>query len=61
MPCAERITIEHVGHSFMVHSGKDYKRVKVTLQMVDHKFGEFVATRKRPPPPKDKKGKQKKR
>ena len=49
MPRAERITMQHVGHSFMVHNGKAYKQVKCTTQMVDHKFGEFVLTRNKPP------------
>ena len=52
MPRAEAITDEHIGSTFLVHSGKDYKRVKVTPQMVMHKFGEFVQTRKRRPQPK---------
>ena len=49
MPRAEPITMEHIGSSYLVHSGRDYKRVKVTAQMVAHKFGEFVATRKKRP------------
>lgn len=48
MPRAEPITEEHIGKTFLVHSGKEHKRVKVTAQMVMHKFGEFVLTRKRP-------------
>lgn len=52
MSRAEPITMAHVGHSYLVHSGRDYKRVKVTAQMVAHKFGEFVLTRKRRPAPK---------
>ena len=47
MPRGEKVLLEHVGMSFLVHSGRDYKRVKVTSQMVDHKYGEFVLTRKR--------------
>jgi Ribosomal protein S19 len=49
-----RIGIEHVGQTFLVHNGKDMIRVQVTSGMVDHKFGEFVRTRKSPPraPPK---------
>ena len=58
MPRREKILLDHVGHTFMVHSGRDYKKIKVTTQMVDHKFGEFVLTRKRPPPIKDKKQKK---
>jgi len=53
MPRAEKITLDHIGQTFLVHSGKEFRRVKVSLPMVDHKFGEFVLTRKRrPPPPK---------
>ena len=44
MPRAEEIKEEHIGGTFLVHSGKDYKKVKVTTQMVMHKFGEFVLT-----------------
>ena len=54
MPRAERITEEHIGQTFLVHSGKDLKRVKVTSLMVDHKFGEFVLTRKTFKPPQKK-------
>ena len=61
MPRSEKITSEHVGHSFLVHSGRDWKRVRVTMQMLDHKFGEFVLTRKRPPPPKAQTGRQQKK
>jgi len=56
MPRAEAIKEEHIGSTFLVHSGKDYKRVKVTAQMVMHKFGEFVPTRKRRPAPKKETG-----
>ena len=61
MPRAEKITIDHIGQTFLVHSGKDFKRVKVTMQMVDHKFGEFVLTRKRRPPPVKKQQRTKKK
>ena len=46
MPRAEPIKYEDIGMSYMVHSGKDYRKVKVTAQMVGHKYGEFVLTRK---------------
>ena len=59
MPRAEKVTMEHIGHSFLVHSGRDYKKVKVTPQMVAHKFGEFVVTRKKKPQPKAKQQKKK--
>lgn len=35
-----------VGLTFSVHSGKDFVPVYVTEDMVGHKLGEFVATRK---------------
>tara|TARA_B110001452_G_C15207465_1_gene418857 strand:+ start:1236 stop:1403 length:168 start_codon:yes stop_codon:yes gene_type:complete len=50
-----RVEVEHVGKTYLVHNGKEMIRVKVTSGMVDHKFGEFVRTRKPPPrkaPPK---------
>ena len=59
MPRAEMITEEHIGNTYLVHSGRDHKRVKVTAQMVMHKFGEFVLTRK--PRPKPKKSEQKRK
>ena len=35
-----------VGHTFAVHNGKEFVPVYVTEDMVGHKLGEFVATRK---------------
>ena len=35
-----------VGHTFAVHNGKEFIPVYVTEEMVGHKLGEFVATRK---------------
>lgn len=43
---ATKITFDHIGSTFFVHSGKEMKRVAVTSLMVNHKFGEFVLTRK---------------
>ncbi|MCA9392110.1 30S ribosomal protein S19 [candidate division WWE3 bacterium] len=40
------ISPEMVGHTFMVHNGKDFKEVFVTELMVGHKLGEFAFTRK---------------
>ena len=37
---------EFCGHTFAVHSGKDFVPVYVTEDMVGHKLGEFVPTRK---------------
>ena len=35
-----------VGHTFAVHNGKEFIPVYVTEEMVGHKLGEFVLTRK---------------
>ena len=37
---------EFIGHTFAVHSGKEFIPVYVTEDMVGHKLGEFVPTRK---------------
>lgn len=36
---------QFVNHTFMVHNGKDFKKVFVTENMVGHKLGEFSPTR----------------
>jgi small subunit ribosomal protein S19 len=36
---------EFVGHTFMVHNGKQFLKVFVTEEMVGHKLGEFAPTR----------------
>lgn len=36
---------EFVGHTFMVHNGKQHLKVFVTEDMVGHKLGEFSLTR----------------
>lgn len=35
-----------VGHTFMVHSGKEFKNVTVQPEMIGHALGEFALTRK---------------
>jgi len=40
------ISPEFVGHTFGVHNGKTHVSVFVTENMVGHKLGEFVPTRK---------------
>ena len=40
------ITPDFVGHTFLVHNGKDFISVFVTENMVGHKLGEFSPTRK---------------
>ncbi len=37
---------EFVGNTFAVHNGKEFIPVYVTEEMVGHKLGEFVGTRK---------------
>lgn len=39
------IVPEFVGHTFMVHNGKQHIKVFVTEEMVGHRLGEFAATR----------------
>ena len=40
------ITPDFVGHTFLVHNGRDHVSVYVTENMVGHKLGEFALTRK---------------
>ena len=39
------IVPEFVGHTFLVHNGRQHPKVFVTEDMVGHKLGEFAATR----------------
>jgi small subunit ribosomal protein S19 len=39
------IVPEFVGHTFLVHNGKNFLRTYVTENMVGHKLGEFAPTR----------------
>jgi len=39
------IVPEFVGHTFMVHNGKQHMKVFVSEEMVGHKLGEFAPTR----------------
>jgi small subunit ribosomal protein S19 len=39
------ITPDLVGHTFLVHNGKDFVSVWVTENMVGHRLGEFSPTR----------------
>jgi small subunit ribosomal protein S19 len=43
---ASMITPDFVGHTFLVHNGKDFINVYVTENMVGHRLGEFSPTRK---------------
>jgi len=40
-----QIPPEFVGHTFMVHTGRDFKEVYVSEAMVGHRLGEFAPTR----------------
>jgi len=42
---ASMVTPDFVGHTFLVHNGKDFISVYVTENMVGHKLGEFSPTR----------------
>ena len=42
---ASTIPPEFVGHTFMVHNGKQHVKVYVSEDMVGHKLGEFAPTR----------------
>jgi len=39
------VTPDFVGHTFLVHNGKDFISVYVSENMVGHKLGEFAPTR----------------
>ena len=39
------ISPDFVGHTFLVHNGKDFISVYVSENMVGHKLGEFSPTR----------------
>jgi len=40
-----QIPPEFVGHTFMVHNGKNFIKVQVSENMVGYRLGEFAATR----------------
>ncbi len=37
---------DFVGHTFLIHNGKDFEEVFVNEGMVGHRLGEFAPTRK---------------
>src|ERR1022692_1464291 len=39
------IVPDFIGHTFMVHNGKNFMKLFVTEDMVGHKLGEFSPTR----------------
>jgi small subunit ribosomal protein S19 len=42
---ASQISPEFVGHTFLVHQGKNFVSVYVSESMVGHRLGEFAPTR----------------
>lgn len=34
-----------IGQTFKIHTGKKFKEILITKEMLGHKFGEFVKTR----------------
>ena len=42
---ASTVLPDFVGHTFLVHNGKEFNSVFVTENMVGHKLGEFSPTR----------------
>ena len=42
---ASHLPPEFVGHTFLVHNGKNHITVKVVENMVGHRLGEFAPTR----------------
>jgi small subunit ribosomal protein S19 len=36
-----------VGRTFLIHSGHQFKRVTISSEIVNHRFGEFAPTRRR--------------
>jgi len=39
------IVPEFVGHTFLIHNGKNFIKLYVTEEMVGHRLGEFAPTR----------------
>ena len=40
-----QIPPEFVGHTFLIHTGRDFKEVFISEDMVGHRLGEFAPTR----------------
>ena len=43
---SDKITFKHLKSTFDIHNGKLFVSITVNPDMVGHKFGEFVSTRK---------------
>ena len=39
---------KNIEKRFFIHNGKNFISIKISEDMVGHKFGEFAATRKKP-------------
>jgi small subunit ribosomal protein S19 len=39
---------ENIGEQFYIHNGKNFVPLRISEEMVGHKFGEFALTRKKP-------------
>ena len=39
---------ENIGEQFYIHNGKNFVSLRISEEMVGHKFGEFALTRKKP-------------
>jgi len=57
---AIRITVPRVGKTYKVFNGIRWFNLQITLDRVNHLFGEFAPTRKRPVIKKKQKNKNKK-
>jgi ribosomal protein S19 len=42
----EKIVAENVGTVIFTHNGVAFKRLKICVNMLDHKFGEFARTKR---------------
>jgi ribosomal protein S19 len=42
---SERILFQHLNQTFLVYSGKVYKNVLVTKEIINYRFGDFIFTR----------------
>lgn len=42
-----QITPKLVGQTFKIHNGQSYSELLITQDMLNHKFGEFIFTRKK--------------
>ncbi|UCD14275.1 MAG: 30S ribosomal protein S19 [Thermoplasmatales archaeon] len=46
--CRDMIILpEFIGHSILIHDGKEFQRVNIQPQMIGHYLGEFALTRKK--------------